>query len=1606
MKRSRLAYLGGLFGPFVLCSFSCAETSLAANASPKGLPHPLARQDSNHNENVVLTQADGDDDVRSFFVTLPESLTANEINFVQKSSNPDVIEFEDNQNLLLQTGEGQRVNVTLTAGFDSLVGKTVYTFECQEKGSGRAVASYTIHYTVSGMSFYTVDQQTQKKYLLSETQRHRISYEDVISSPHSGANEIRVIVQYPENSENSTVTKASDLRSVSGTAQDQGLAMSLPRQSGLEIGEKTARAQYIHNIFTCSAGILGTNNSNDGLMLPSGCGYGLYWNDLGELCFGVKYEPYRYGDISFSVEWDSLVESDSNLAEEGYTDSFGITITGIPPIVVTRVEPVDTLFRPEGGQIVKAYFYNGELHASGNRQILVAGVDSPFKEIGGSYVDEEYPSYQQWAIYLTEPGVGTSLPWSFQYISSDSSVGDTTYKTAILASTVTFTVGYDTNPITIGKISPAIALETGGMDMTIDGYFNGFDRATDGVFFNGMPLSSDSYQTVGDSQIVITVPSRTDLGGGYDFGLYISVGNAQSAPVSFQYTVTEAKVKISQSGTTQLGGETVFRMGDCTPARMTAVISPFTAQVATYEWSLFVADDESNTSILSTFTDPEVESDTQTIEIQPKHLEVGNTYELTIKTTLPGPNPGTPGAIAVTTVTLVRENAITIGAYILEPSIRSVARPEAPYRLSCIVKAPTSECYNGTAGSGLVFEWSGFNRTERYAPSEADGQAATSGEITVTPARLGWEFIVPQNNLTAGEHEITFKAWMEDNPLIQGSAKRIVTITNSPLEAVIRGGETRMTINAQTSLNMTAANSVDPDEAYLSGPSIPLSYSWTCLETDGDVDFSDTAQVTACDDGFLPSGAQAESFTISKELISAVPQTVTAMKYELIVTKEGRISPEPSDLTLILNHKVLKDQQLTGFNIEVEDITGNVQSTRHVKYYQPVVISVSNLPESGIHWTYSVFEPIGQGAALLRAGKIIGTAGYFNPESNSNNQSPLGFQAFALTPFTTYTIKINFSGGEKFEDAEIYFTFRTSAAPKVNFPVPSVMNGTTLTQYTATAGTPVGDSEFIYFFFLQDSTGKKFCIGGCTGYGITYFRIGRVGSYTISVLLFDSQGQAQLNEEVLDQQIIVSEPEEPHDLFSELDTLFLNGDDSSWTQLAFDLASQLAISTSLRMLETFSVRQAEDVSTSDADKLLSLANGLRKILCASRPSSGHGELVISIATVLSGLPLLRPESVYDIVGSVTCGVANTPAGTSITFRVTSIIENLGYYTSLASSDSTGNTGRRRLLQLEDTEEDTPYNLRADILLWSGLVVAKSETSSKGEGFSTSVLDGNITVVVASSLIQLPAHRISDETRYGLAVGKENSNAGAIFYAKDECSLGLFGGVKQKRWLSVQSMNNFMTADRFQSYKPPGGFLSDRLFLVQVYQEDEFGQMSIVPVVRPAGDACYCMKLPLTDEEELEKMANMVGTSPSSFTLTDLKEFGKDISKPGTAFNYNPNDAYPSGHSIALQYVDVCSNDVGFTGSTKSAKSGHSLVSGALLFGSTLTGIVGMVLAGLLFIVVAVVASWVVATRSMAAGEPEPVALAAHELYVERDIYGRGTIFANKSKKPKIDPVIT
>jgi hypothetical protein len=311
----------------------------------------------------------------------------------------------------------------------------------------------------------------------------------------------------------------------------------------------------------------------------------------------------------------------------------------------------------------------------------------------------------------------------------------------------------------------------------------------------------------------------------------------------------------------------------------------------------------------------------------------------------------------------------------------------------------------------------------------------------------------------------------------------------------------------------------------------------------------------------------------------------------------------------------------------------------------------------------------------------------------------------------------------------------------------------------------------------------------------------------------------------------------------------------------------------------------------DVEKVTALGNGLRKIICASRPSTGHGALAVAVATRLSALPSISRDTFYDITGTVGCCVRNTPKGTTTSFKLPDLLTHLERHVANAAGGS--GSGRRRLLQTEDAKE--PNNLRADLNCWSGKMVTATVTSSQSEGYTETLMDGQFTVAVVANQVQLPVVEVNGVRQNGMEAG--SADEGIVFYAKGACAGDLFSEKgDQKRFLAVQAMSNFVTEDGFQSSPPPGGFLSDALFLTQVYKEDAFGNIEAVEIAeRQDSDPCFCHKLPI--KHKLDELNEQLGSAPSMFSLTDKKPYKVDPTASDEYFNYVVDEAETLAYNI-------------------------------------------------------------------------------------------------------------
>jgi REJ domain len=1578
---------------------TCASSAVAAGRDGLSRHQQLRRLSmrqaaAQKAQQITLVQEDGVvDAVQSFFFALPAGVSIADCTIEQTSSNFDVLDVSDNQNMILSSGGSGQLNMTVSNAFDQFAGKTAYGVTVKHKGN--MIYSSQIDYIIVGLTMFRQSGAGEKHVVSGDMSSYPISYQDAMASTLADVNQIRVFIQYPD-----------------GTNSDSTSSGLFPKSNTLTVTPLKFRGQYKHDPLTCDSRKAGKLTTATGLSLPVGCGYSFYRNEQGALCFGIIFEDNRSGDFSFDFSWPDLVSGVPALAEQGFETRLGCSVTGLPPIVVTNVEPANMLFREEGGQTLTVTFFNGDLRPTNSRQFRIGGQIVTFSEAPGSYTNlGGFGGYKQTVKFITEPGTGTNLPWTFEYLESTSAT-DISVTTAVVLPSVTFLFSYDDRPIQLTSLSPLkSSSDAGGELVTAKGYFAGFDPEVDGIYFNGHRVPASYIRSFTDTELKFTLPPRSEIGEGYEFDVDVRIGYATTKDeISFIYIVTVASVYISQSGTSEAAGNNVYRFGKCTPVRMTAVTTPYTNQVLTYQWSLTaITAEDSALELIGAMSNPSVSRSTQTMEILPEQLAIGM-YKLHVQVELVGTK-------TEQTITLIREDTITVGTFILQQPPRSIAYPETPLRLSAVIRPP-GECFSGQ--SGLMLEWTVLGRTQIFSSQNATGIVKGDGALVETPARLGWEYLIPQTDLVYGEHEVLLRTWMESDLSVSGSARTKIQILPAPLQAMIRSGESMMTINSNTSLTMFATGSYDPDEKFLSSNLTAagvMSYAWSCDQTSGATDFSNEASITPCGMAFLPKGENAESFVIAREMIDALATKVRALKYGLIVRKDGRSSVAVSMIAKIDSAKG-KQGFLSGYTLAILDAEKYLQDIGSVKYHNPVILSVT-APSDEISWTYALVDPPVK--TLLTSANLIQSPAFYSPDVTSfiGNQKPLGIEASRLNPYTSYTIRVSFTGSAEYEDTDVYCTFRTSSEPKLTFPEPSIMSGTTMTQYIVTAGVSQDDSLFSYFFIMTDEFGHDFCIGGCTGRNVAYFRIGRAGKYSLSVVLFDTQGRAQLARKTLTSQLVVKASSEQHDVYAELDILFANGDDNSWTQLAYDAALVLQESlpsTATTALATTTVPGTFSATTAatmapggtstskitsagfedssfrqtlltTSDKVATLSKGLRRIFCASRSTSGHSLLGAEIATILTAVDNVLTATIYDLMATIECCLESPPAGTVAKVGIPEFLKNVA--TQVTNIDGSGS--RRHLLQTTATDA-TIRNLAVDVDLWGAKMLTASSTVCRSEGFTEVLMDGTFSVAVAANNEQLPAFTVNNNRRRGIAA---NDDEEMVFYATGVCSDSMYAASgDKKRFLSVRSLANIFSGGNFQD-PPPGGYLSDFLYRTSLYERNANGKLVEVNIEeRQDVDPCFCYKLPVKYRKD--ELNNGLGVVASMYSVTNIKRFGVDVTRKGEAFSFETDGFGTAGFNINKGWVDVCSRSIGFAGSTVGKSSSQNALGGGWkLIGSQKAGIVGVVLAGLIFVVVAVVASWVIATKSMAAGAAQPVALEAHSLYVERDIYGRGTIFGSK-----------
>lgn len=1587
----------------------CAQLLLLAQSASANQITPGFRSSQPGNERVLLQSYGTADAVERFDLYLEDGVSPTDIEYMQSSSETDVLVLWGTDNILASLGP-KTVNFTTTLSFDGMVGSTEYTLAVRRKGSKTILHSISIKYTIVGMSFYLKAPGESKKVISGDgSNPFTISYQDAMKKELTGDTKVYVFIQYADGKTSASLPMN---------------ASSLEYGATLVSSVVAARAQFNHSASLCDISAIGSYSPSNGLSLPDGCGFGFYRDEKNELCFGYNFVPYRSGRSRLYFSWSGLTATYEELAEETFESTFICNISGTPPVVVVDFEPKDYRFRYEGGESANVTFFNGDILNATDYKLIV-GDSYTCDLVEGSLRESGPPLYIQFAEFVVAPGSGQALNITLEYKSGGRSNSTAAgFEKAVMS--IAETLSYDEKMLVIDSITPESAKEEGGSTITLTGYFAGFRPGRDHIYFTGFQIQMERIQQWSSSGIAFELPPKADIGTSFEYDVSVKVGWGTTNKSRFFYLMTSGVLRISQSGTSQISNDT-YRVGDCTPLKFTAVVEPLTLQIEKYAWRLASTDSAEHNLLLTKNELKQVDASLQTIEMLPEQIGITGDFILGVTVTL-------AGVTLHTDITLKRENVVNVGAFILEPPVRTLTVPDSPLRLTAIVKLPGA-CYFG--GQGMRYEWDFLNKTMPFSPQQARTEMMAT--ISASPTRLGRELVVPRSELKTGNHTVTFKVWMSNQTTVAGVAEAVVQIKHSSLCVVIRHGESDVEVNTASDLVVFGTNSYDPDVKG-ENRSTGLTYLWEC----GSASTREPESWAPCGQDLLPDAhLTSPSFSISKDVLQSLGN-VEYVVYNLTVAKPGREEQKASQYIKITKSNAKR--LLTNYTLTLRDVEGNQIPRVDVPTYEQVYLYVT-APE-GIAWTYDMHKPTMTSFQFNQL--LIESAVVYSPfddqQGSTGSRKPLGIDRNKLSAFTWYSIRVVFLSSDQFQATEALFSFKTAEWPRLGLLNPLPSTGTTETEFTANAGISQREDKFAYYFFVTDMDGNEVCVGGCTGYDVVHFRIMRPGTYTFSASLYDKRGNSLLDQKTLPAPIVVTASGQEKRFQSDLQDMFLNGDDSAWMQLANDMsicvvqeppepyALDMILGQNATLIARFfededshalrhhilkgqhagiengvlsAIRQtastAETLASQVANERLQarlaekreeiityLARGLRLLMCSSSPNTKYGRLAVKVVTRLLSTSNMDKVTLFNSLYVVLCSIENAPSTTAVDLERELPVVIAHCYRHAENIDA-GGLSRQKLL----VKQERPGSLVADIvsivgrLMVRASLVGKRDDTQQAVAFGDSGEYGHIKLFVGSVFDQLPPLTVNGILRNGL----EGRSKNEVFYILSEQAAKVsakFGN--KRRYMALYTTPNFVVKSGLQD-APAGANLGDNLYWVQIYEDASRG--GIQGFYPEFTEPCFCMRLPVQHYKHF--LNNSLGLMPGMFACRDWKRIGVVAKQKGEFYNYAYHGMKVVEYNVREGWVEACHTETSLFGATAITMSTSQVIAleKALVLGQQGVIIVGFVVGGLALAVVAIAASWLIVTRASAKvpamdAEPSPT-------YLERDIYGRGTILDASSR---------
>lgn len=1096
-----------------------------------------------------------------------------------------------------------------------MVGTVVYTLSARSASTEDVLCQSSVRFIISGLTIFETTRNTLRARTTPLSARNQVPSDldsSVFYNILSGA-ENKYESNYRDNLSTrlksfSVIIQFPDGRDASAISSDD-ISQSFDSLKTVSRADATSPIQ--RDDANCKSVVDTVNQA-------SNCGAAFATTahpDGAPMSFALNFMPYKDGLTTLSFDWQTFTDSQPNLSSESYENVLFVSVTGNPPPTVESLEPDQGFFRA-GGQEITVIFDN--IDGSVKREFRIG--DTVFPEISGSL--RRLPNGLYTAKFLTQPGKGTNLPIKIDVDFSDGKQQES----ILIGQAKDDTLSYTTQPLTVEKVSPLYAVA--GQRITITGYFDGFDPSNPQheILIGSKPLSLLGVEptVAADGSITFVLPERGFVGGAYDYSLSVSINKEAAAQESTLSYVPEIPVKITIQvlGATYDEASGNYALDSCSFSNYLARLPPGVSDPNIFQWQVYQDSDASRRNLLDSY--PDIPASGRELVIAPKVFGVRTgSFIVSVSSIVNGER-------LEDRVTAVKISAPIIGIFLSQPMPRTIAVPNVPVRITTLISPPAEECYDSS--KDIEYEWTYEGIAMKFSFLST---TTTSFTDTASPSRLGREFIIPQGKLRYGNSSVSVRAYMKADPVVSGSAVTTVSIYQAGMVAVIGYGATRIVHSVARDLEMTAANSFNPDNVISGGSSVSL-YKWTCGISEKVEDISN-----ACGRRFLPS-AGTRSFTLSRQALLRYRDSLKLkgqsgiffLKYTLQV---GSSDSDMSSLQVQVIEVRPDDVDVAKLDgIRLFDNQGNSLDWWRLRFYENIFIQ----PEGkGVTWSVQLSIPTKEASSepFLTSNNTVSYPGYYDPSTTAFQSLPVGIAPDSLLPVQQYDVIIRLSSVDRtVGQGETRISIRTLDKPKLVLPELPVISGNRNTVFSASAFTNLDSTYvFVFYFFLVTARGDEFCLDGCSGNPTIQFFVKEPGTFRIKAVVRDIVGASVLDEALFVQSLTVT------------GSLFDPNGSPSRSRLA-DLGTQLGVARrygdhgSVELLASimasrFNRIEATPYSDADTDIMQLALDLMHQIVSNSLPSTMSSKSYVSTSSRFASMNAAffsTEETMYTVLSMV------------------------------------------------------------------------------------------------------------------------------------------------------------------------------------------------------------------------------------------------------------------------------------------------------------------------------------------------------------------------------------